>query len=83
MITDDDRKLLMYRKSSRKLKDNYPGKKKHNASLTLYPETNTKSFENFSSIINQIVFESELEKLQKLSADHQYKYLKYTLKSMN
>ena len=76
---------MISRKSSRNLKDNFPNnKRKHNGSLTLYHETNTKSLEVF--LVNkkaESFYSSEIEKLPQPSADPQHKYLKYTLNSMN
>ena len=57
LIADNDRNLTISSNSSRNLKDNLPtNKHKHNASLTLYHETNTKKFDNFWSIKNQNIF---------------------------
>ena len=53
---------------------------KHNASLTLYHETNTKKLEDFLVDNEPEYFcEYELEKLTKPSAYPQCKYLKYNL----
>ena len=53
-------------------------------SPTLYNETNTKINEYFlADNITEHFYESELDNLPKPSADPQYNYLKYTLKSMN
>ena len=47
-IYEDDRKEIICRKASRKLKDNLPdNKRKHNVSLTVFQETNTKTIEDF------------------------------------
>ena len=47
-ITDDDRKLIISKNSSSNLKENFLiHKQKHNVSLTLYHEINTKNLEIF------------------------------------
>ena len=53
-------------------------------SFALFHETNTKKLEDFS-VDNkpECSYEYELEKLTKPSEYPQYKYLKYTLNSMN
>ena len=51
-------------------------------SLLLYHETNTKKLEDLLVDNKPKLYEYELEKLPKPSADPQYKYLKYNLNSM-
>ena len=74
---------MISRKSSRKLIGNFPKNKwKHNVSLKVFHETNTKTIEMFWSITNQTLFTVK-KKLPKPIEGVQYKDLKYTLKSMN
>ena len=48
MLTDDDRRLSVSRNFSKNLKGNFPNhKQEHNASLKLWHEVNTKTFEYF------------------------------------
>ena len=48
LINYDDIKLIISRQSYRNLKDNFTNhKQKHNVSLTLNHETNTKTLEDF------------------------------------
>ena len=43
-LSEDDIKEMIYRKASTKLKYDFPeNKRKHNASLTVFHETNTKN----------------------------------------
>ena len=54
LITDDDRKLIILRQSSKHLEENFLNNKlKHNASLTLYQKINTKHLRIFWLIKNQ------------------------------
>ena len=84
MINDYDRKLMIFRKSYRKLKEKFPEKK-----IKTYCESNIVSWNQYPKLEDVLVYnkpdfsKSELEKLPKLSADNQYKDLKYTLNSMN
>ena len=83
LITGKDRKMMISRKSSNKLKYFFPKhKQKHNVSLKLYHETNTKKLKEFL-VDNKPFFKYNTKKLPNPSADHRYKYLKHTLNSMN
>ena len=76
---------MISRKAYGKLKNIFQeNKRKHNVSLSLYHETNTKTLENIL-VDNKLeyFYEYELKKLLKPSADPQYKDLKYTYNSTN
>ena len=56
-ISEVDRKYMISGKAYRKLKNNLlENKRKHNASITMFYETNTKTFEAFLGLKKQIFF---------------------------